>query len=149
MNDAPRHLHDGPAVEKLLRGKAVVMFDGECVLCSGFARFVLRFDRKARFRLASMQSATGQRILAHLGLPLSDWESNLLIDDGVPSFKSTAYIGIMTGLGAPWSWFDLTRVVPLPLRDWLYDRIARNRYRLFGRRASCMVPTPDIVHRFL
>ena len=94
MNDAPRHLHDSPPVEDLLRGKKVVMFDGECVLCSGFARFVLRFDRKARFRLASMQSVVGQRILAHLGLPSSDWESNLVIEDGTPYFKSTAYIKI-------------------------------------------------------
>ena len=149
MNDAPRHLHDGPPVEDLLRGKKVVMFDGECVLCSGFARFVLRFDRKARFRLASMQSVVGQRILAHLGLPLSDWDSNLVIEDGTPYFKSTAYIRIMTGLGAPWSWIAIGRIVPQPIRDWLYDRIARNRYRLFGRHASCMVPTPDIADRFL
>jgi predicted DCC family thiol-disulfide oxidoreductase YuxK len=127
----------------------IILFDGDCVLCSGFARFVIRHDSAGRFRLATMQVPIGQAILAELGLPLSAWESNVLIEDGVAYLKSTAFLRVVRHLDRPWPLLALSACVPIAARDRLYDIVARTRYRVFGRRTSCFVPGPEIASRFL
>ena len=134
---------------EILRGPPILLFDGECVLCSGFVRFVIARERVPVFRFAAVQSVTGQAILRHFGLPLTDWESNVLVEDGIPSFKSGAFFGVLRHLRAPWPWLRGLRVLPLGLRDWLYDRIARNRYALFGRYDRCRLPPAALRARFL
>jgi predicted DCC family thiol-disulfide oxidoreductase YuxK len=127
----------------------VILFDGVCNLCSGFVNFVIARDKQARFRFAAVQSAVGRQILAELGRPLDDWDSNVLLDHGAAYVKSAAFLRIVQQLSGAWPVLALGRVLPLALRDWLYDRVARNRYRLFGQRPSCMIPAPDIRARFL
>ena len=97
--------------------------------------------REARHRFVSVQSALGRAILAHFDLPLIDWESNVLVAAGRPTLKSEAFFQIMGGLPYPWSWVEKADFLPRVVADWLYDRIARNRYSLFGRYDSCEAPT--------
>jgi predicted DCC family thiol-disulfide oxidoreductase YuxK len=127
----------------------IILYDGVCVFCSGFVRFVIERDPAARFRFASMQSEAGQQFLAELGLPLDDWDSNVLIENGVPYLKSASFLRIVRYLSGPWPrLLAPAHFVPQAVRDWLYDRLARNRYRLFGRRNSCLVPDPEVRTRF-
>jgi predicted DCC family thiol-disulfide oxidoreductase YuxK len=127
----------------------IILFDGVCNLCSGFARFVIAHDREARFRFAAMQSPAGRALLERYGLPLEDWESNVLIEAGTAYLKSTACLRIVRRLAFPWRLLYAVRLVPRPLRDWLYDRIARNRYAIFGRQTRCMLPEEGTQERFL
>ena len=143
---APAVGHDVPA---LLRGARIFVFDGICNLCSGGVIFLARRDRARRLRFVAAQSPVGQAILRHFGLPLDTFDSYVYVDDGTPWFKSTGYIRIGRELGPPWSWLTVVRFLPLGLRDWFYDRLARNRYSLFGRRSACLIPEAGIADRFL
>lgn len=153
------HLPLGPATAYSWRGDPdvpafmdtdpIIVFDGVCVLCSGFVHWVIRRDRNKRFRFVSAQSLLGRAIYRHIGLPTEVFETNLLISDGYIYGKSEAFFRIVERLGPPWLLLAMGRICPQQLRTWLYDRIARNRYSLFGRTESCMIPTPDIAGRFL
>ncbi|QQS13212.1 MAG: thiol-disulfide oxidoreductase DCC family protein [Rhodospirillales bacterium] len=127
----------------------VILFDGVCVLCAGFVRFVVARDRACAYRFVAAQSPLGQALLVDLGLSTVDFESNVLIEDGRAHFKSEAFIRVASRLTWPWRWAGTLRVCPRPLRDAAYDIIAGNRYRLFGRRDSCLVPSPALAARFL
>jgi predicted DCC family thiol-disulfide oxidoreductase YuxK len=127
----------------------VILYDGLCVLCSRVVRFVIRHDRAARFRFASVQSGPGRRLLARHGLPLEGWDSFVLVEGGAAHLRSDAFLRIVPRLSGPWPVLALGRLIPAALRDRAYDRIARDRYRLFGRRETCLVPTPEVRARFL
>ena len=127
----------------------LILFDGICNLCSGWVQFVLDHERERAFHFAAVQSVTGQRVLAALGLPRDVYESFLFIEDGVVHTKSRGFFGMLRYLRPPWPWLRVARVVPRPLADWAYDRVARNRYRLFGRRERCVIPRADLADRFL
>jgi predicted DCC family thiol-disulfide oxidoreductase YuxK len=127
----------------------IVLFDGVCHLCSGLVQFVVRRDTAGGVRLAALQSPKGQALLAWCGLPLDDFDTMVLLEQGHAYFKSSAMLRLMRHLAWPWPLLSLALVVPPFLRDWLYDRIARNRYRLFGRDETCMMPTPELGRRFL
>jgi predicted DCC family thiol-disulfide oxidoreductase YuxK len=119
------------------------------VLCSRSAQFVLRHDRRGTFRLLAAQTPLGHALYGHFGLDPVDFESMILIADGVAWLKSEAVIRIAQGLGMPWSLAAIMRVLPRPWRDRLYDVLARNRFRVFGRRATCFLPDPRWSDRFL
>ena len=146
-----REPSDGPtaAFERLLDQHDLILFDGVCALCSAFVRFVMRHERGPSFTFVSMQSPLGQRVLGHFELPPTGWDSFILVEAGTPFFKSSGMARIAAALRAPWSWLRWIRVVPRPVRDWGYDRVARNRYSLFGRYDSCMIPDPTVAGRFL
>lgn len=127
----------------------VVLFDGVCNLCNGLVRFLIQRDRGARLRLASLQSEAGQAILVWCGLPVDDFDTMAFVEAGQAYLKSTAFLRVVRYLSQPWPWLSGGLLVPRPLRDWLYDRVAGNRYRWFGRQESCMLPTPEIRSRFL
>jgi predicted DCC family thiol-disulfide oxidoreductase YuxK len=127
----------------------LVLFDGVCNLCSGFVAFYIPRDREGQLRFAAMQSETGQALLRRLGLPLTEFESFLYLEAGQVYGRSDGFLRLVRRLRWPWPWLAIARLVPRPVRDWLYDRIARNRYRLFGRRDQCMMPRSDIADRFL
>ncbi len=129
--------------------RPLLLFDGVCVLCSAFARFVARRDRAGRFRFTAAQSRLGSALLHHYGLTLENPETNLLILDGRALGKLEAYAAIMRLLGRPWSAFRIVLWLPQFLRDWLYDRIAANRYALFGRRQICITPDASWRERVL
>lgn len=125
-----------------------MVFDGVCVLCNGGVRFVLKREKRPNFVFATVQSPLGQRVLSALGQPRDGSASMVVIDEGRYFLKSDAVVQTARALKAPWSWPALVRVLPRWLRDWIYDRIARNRYSLFGRYDSCMVPDAELKARF-
>ena len=127
----------------------VVLFDGVCKLCNGWARFLIGHDRQRRFKLASVQSPEGQAILAFYGLPTDRFDTMAYVEGAQLYVRSDAVLRIVAQLPRPWRWLRMLRGVPAGLRDWLYDRVALNRYRLFGRHASCLLPHPDHDQRFL
>ncbi|KIC47437.1 thiol-disulfide oxidoreductase [Ruegeria sp. ANG-S4] len=126
----------------------LIVFDGECVLCSAFFRFILRHDTAHRFRFATAQSRLGQRLYRDAGLPTDDFETNLVFVDGQVHQKLDAFAAAMGALpGLPRVLSGL-RLLPKFLKDPIYHLIARNRYRIFGREATCLVPDPDLRARF-
>jgi predicted DCC family thiol-disulfide oxidoreductase YuxK len=126
----------------------LILFDGVCVLCSWWVRFVIERDQAAVFRFAPLQSRYGAGLAARLGISVANPETNAVVIGARAYFKSDAAIAVVSRLPG-WSWTAGLALVPRPIRDWLYDRIARSRYRLFGRTDSCLIPTPEIAGRFV
>ncbi len=126
-------------------GGQIVLFDGVCNLCNGTVDFMLKRDGRGRFRYASLQGETAAR----LAPTEPAMQSVLLWQDGKLYRKSGAGIRMIAGLGGAWSLVYLLLAVPRPLRDPVYDWIARNRYRWFGRRETCRLPAPAELERFL
>jgi predicted DCC family thiol-disulfide oxidoreductase YuxK len=127
----------------------IVIFDGVCNLCTWSVSFVIRHDKRARFRFASIQSEAGQQLCQRFGIKPGQFDTILLIQhDGVCS-GSDAALAIATTFGGPWRLLVLVRLVPRQVRDWAYSVVARYRYRWFGRQTTCMVPSDEIRHRFI
>lgn len=127
----------------------IVVFDGQCLLCNGWVQFLLRHDRPQRIRFASIQSAVGRQLLERAGLQVARLQT-LLVIDGERSWQHTAAIlRVLHALGWPWRLAWVGWLVPAPLRDSLYRWVARNRYRIWGRSATCMLPAPEHRARFL
>lgn len=137
-----------PCSFKLGPDERLLVFDGICRLCSGWARFVLRYDHESKITLTTVQSETGQAILTQLGLDTISPESIVFIENGTAYFESDAIFRIIGQLSSGWHILLVFRVIPLPVRDWVYLKIARNRYRLFGKREICFIPTPENAARF-
>ena len=146
---APYSYRADPAVPAFPDDKVLVVFDGVCVLCSGFARFILKRDRAFAFRMTTAQSLLGQALYRHYGLDTGEFETNLVIADGRAYGKLDSVAVTGARLGGAWRALALLRLLPRPLADWLYDRVAQNRYALFGRTGSCMIPPPEWRERFL
>jgi len=127
----------------------IILFDAQCVLCSANARFILRHDRRRRFRLAAMQGATGAALFRQHGIDPTDPDTILVVEGDRVWRDSDAVIAIYTGLGWPWRVAGALRLIPNRLRDRVYRWIARNRYRLFGRRQTCWLPAPENAYRVL
>jgi predicted DCC family thiol-disulfide oxidoreductase YuxK len=127
----------------------VVLFDGVCNLCNGWVRFVVRRDRRRRFCFASLQSTFGAEVLRRHGLPNDYLGSILFLENGVLFAKSDAVLRIARGLRWPWPLLSIFLVVPRSVRDVVYDWVARNRYRWFGKRETCMLPSTEDAGRFL
>lgn len=130
-------------------GDAIVVFDGVCALCSGWVGFLLRRDRARLFRFAAMQDNAGRQLLARHGLDPDDPMSFLLLDASGARTDSDAIIAVLERLGGGWRAARLLRLLPRRLRDPLYRRLARNRYRWFGRRETCYLPPAAERDRFL
>jgi predicted DCC family thiol-disulfide oxidoreductase YuxK len=129
--------------------ECVVLFDGVCKLCNGVVKFLIRHDPHHRLRLAAVQSPEGQTLLKWAGLPLDEFHTIAVIVNNRVSVRSDAFLRIMRLLPAPWPLLSVLRVFPRFLRDWAYNRIALNRYRLFGRYDHCTLPSADHQKRFL
>ena len=126
------------------------LFDGVCNFCSGSVQMALRLDRRGVLRFTPLQSPFGRQIAARYGLDLDNPDSFLFFDRGRPLEASDAVLALFRRLGAPWSWLVAPLgLVPRPWRDAVYLALARNRYRLMGKRATCMVPTPEQRARFI
>ena len=145
----PYSYRTDPAVAPFPDDRPIIIFDGYCALCSRLVQFVLRHDHKAAYRLLPAQSPLGHALYVHYGLNPQDYETNILIADGVAWFKSESSIRMAEGLGFPWSLAAAFRILPAAARDWLYDTVARNRLRWFGKRATCYRPDARHADRFL
>ena len=128
---------------------ATILFDGVCNLCNGFVQFVIARDPTARFHFAALQSSAAADLLRDAGVtpPLPD--SMVLVEDGRLYFRSAAALRIARRLRFPWALAYGLIAVPPFIRDPVYDVVAAHRYRWFGRREICMVPSPDVRRRFL
>ncbi len=118
----------------------IVLFDGLCVFCNGSVRVLMKLDRQAALRYAPLQSLAGIALVEAYGVPDSV-DSVVLIDGGRAFIHSAAALGITRRLGLPWSLAMVLWLIPAPIRDWAYRLVARHRYRFFGRREACAVPT--------
>ena len=143
---APTHqLTNSPTHQR----SPVILFDGVCNVCSGFVQFVIAHDPAGRFRFAALQSDAARRILGQPDAVASAPASVVLVEGDRVFTQSAAALRIARGLGLPWRLAYGLIAVPRPLRDWVYDVVARHRYQWFGRRDACMMPTPDVRARFL
>jgi len=138
-----------PSVPAFPDDRPVVIFDGHCVLCSRFARFIVRHDRRTRLRLLAAQSPLGQALYRHYGLDPVDFETNVLLEGGRAWLRSAGTLRIFAHLDFPWRLLRGLRLAPVPLREALYALIARNRLRWFGARATCFASDPRHADRFL
>lgn len=127
----------------------IIVFDAQCVLCCANAQFVLRHDRARRFRLASMQNPAGAALYRRFGIDPAAPETLIVVDGDAMLRDSDAILAIYAGLGWPWKGATIFRLVPRVIRDPLYRFIARNRYRIFGRREACWVPSKADADRVL
>ncbi len=128
---------------------AVVVFDGECAFCSRWVDFLLRFDRTDTFRFTARQSESGAALLSRAGLPEAGVGSIILVEGNTIRLRSEATLRMLTLLGLPFSLTGILRVIPVSFRDAVYDTIARNRTRWFGKMSTCRAPMPNERHRFI
>ncbi len=135
-------------VNDLPEGKALVLFDGYCNLCNGAVQFILKRDKKAHFYFASLSWPVAEAIL-NSSEELKEVDSIILYDGEKVFSKSSAALKISHHLGCLWPVFGIFWIFPKFFRDSIYEFIARNRYRWFGQRNTCMMPDSDVSHRFL
>ena len=128
---------------------AIVLFDGVCNFCNGSVNFMIEHDRAGYFKFAPLQSAIGEDLVAKHGIDTAETDSVILIEDNNAYTHSTAALKIARHLDGIWSWAHAFIVIPRVLRDPFYKAFAKHRYRLFGKRDACMMPTPEIKARFL
>jgi predicted DCC family thiol-disulfide oxidoreductase YuxK len=131
--------------------KVIVLFDGVCNLCNHTVQFIIRRDKLGRFLFASQQSEAGQRLLAQHNIPISQAlaDSVVVLEGDKVWLESDAVLHILYRPGGVWSIPAVLWFLPKRLRDWAYRMVAKNRYRIFGKREHCMVPTPELKRRFL
>ena len=127
----------------------LILFDGVCNLCSALVQFVIRHDPAAKFRFAAIQSEIGRKIFQSHGLDPADLQTFVFLTGGRILLRSDAAIEVVARFGGAWRIFRILRFVPRLVRDVIYSTIARNRYRWFGRKEMCMIPTAEIKGRFL
>ena len=126
----------------------VILYDGVCVFCSRWVRFVASRDVKLRFRFTAIQSGYGTRLAQAFGINPDDPDTNAVIHGGEAFFKSDAALTVLSNLPG-WGWVRALRLVPKPIRDTVYNLVARNRYRIFGKYEECFVPDAELRARVM
>jgi predicted DCC family thiol-disulfide oxidoreductase YuxK len=127
----------------------IILFDGVCNFCNSAVNFTLKRNKKANIRFAPLQSEAGQKLLQQYNLPVSDMESFVFIENSKAYQRSTAALKVCPHLRGLWPLSYGLIIVPRFIRDGIYNWIAKNRYKWFGRQQSCMIPTPEVRARFL
>ncbi len=127
----------------------ILLFDGVCNLCSSSVQFVIERDPEAKVRFASLQSEFASRTFAELKIPGDYLDSIVLLEQGKVYYKSAAALRVCRYLNGGWPLLRVFMIVPGPLRDVVYDWVARNRYRWFGKKETCWIPTPELRERFI
>ena len=126
----------------------VILYDGVCVFCSRWVRFVARRDLNRRFRFTAIQSSYGTRLAQAFGIDPQNPDTNAVVHGGAAYFKSDAALTVLSALPG-WGWVRVLRAVPKPLRDAVYNLVARNRYRIFGKYEACFVPDAEMRARVM
>ena len=127
----------------------VILYDGVCGLCDRFVQFIITRDLSAKIRLAPLQSETAIALLQILHLPVAALSTVVLIEEEKSYIKSAAVLRSLRYLDGVWKFFTILRIIPIPISDFVYDFIARNRYRWFGKFDACIIPSPEMKSRFL
>lgn len=127
----------------------ILLFDGVCNLCSASVQWVLQRDKAGLFRYAALQSEIGGELLQRFGLDTAAFDTVVLVDGDRVFTRSDAALEVLRRLGSAWSWLGILHWAPRPIRDTVYNWVARNRYRWFGQKQECWLPRPEWKERFL
>ena len=145
----PYSFQDDANVPSFDGGAPIAVMDAECAVCSWGAQMIHRLDRTGKVRICPIQTPLGAALLSHYNMEPKDPTSWLFIDQGVAhaDFEAVIYAGRLFGGWGKWT--AVLRILPKPIRDWLYIRLARNRYALFGKKDMCALPDPDFQKRLM
>ena len=134
----------------LPENKKIILFDGVCNLCDNAIQYVIKHDKEDVFRFVPLQSDLGKEILNYLKIDTSKMDSIILYEPGIAYFyKSDAALEILDDLGSFLNWSFIFKIIPSSLRNPIYDYVARNRYKWYGKKDACMIPTPELKAKFL
>jgi len=137
-------------MDQLPKNKEIILFDGVCNLCNGAVLFIIKRDRDDVFRFVSLQSELGKEIIRYIGVDVSKTDSIVWYKPGEAYYyKSDAALMIINHFGGIWGLLNVFKIIPASLRNLFYDFIAKNRYNWFGKKESCMIPTPELQQKFL
>lgn len=137
-------------IPALPKDKKIILFDGVCNLCDSFVQFIIKRDKEDIFRFVPLQSELGARIIKHIGVDTSKIDSIILYEPGTAYYyKAKAAIRIAKYIGGIYSLLGIFSVLPKGISNIVYDYVARNRYKWYGKKESCMVPTPELKAKFL
>jgi len=137
-------------LQDLPKGKKIILFDGVCNLCDTSIQYVIKKDKKDTFRFVAIQSDLGQRIIKHIGINSLHIDSVILYEPGIAYYyKSSALIEITKELSGFFSWASVFRILPITIRDYIYDYVAKNRYKWYGKKDSCLMPSAELQDKFL
>lgn len=132
------------------QGKKIILFDGVCNLCDSLVQFVIKHDEQDQFRYVALQSELGQKILVHIGINTKNIDTIVLYIPGKAYYtKSNAAIQIAKSLGGFFHFGTVFRILPTPMRNWVYDFVASKRYKWYGKKVTCMIPTAKLASKFL
>jgi len=135
---------------KLPHSKQLILFDGVCNLCNASVQFIIKRDKKDIFRFTALQSEAGQELIKKYNIDMVKTDSIILYSETKGIFyKSTAALKIASFLGFPRNIMVVFLIIPPFIRNWVYDYIAKNRYKWYGKRETCMVPTPELQNKFI
>lgn len=135
---------------ELPRDKKIILFDGVCNLCDATVQFLIKHDRKDIFRFVALQSELGQEIVKYIGLDTSKTDSIILYEPGKAYYyKAQAALEIASEIGGFYSLLSVFKILPNSLNNAVYDYVARNRYKWYGKKDACMLPTPEMKAKFL
>ncbi|WP_029270155.1 thiol-disulfide oxidoreductase DCC family protein [Flavobacterium sp. KJJ] len=137
-------------MQNLPKNKKIILFDGVCNLCDGTVQFIIKHDKKDIFRFVALQSELGKDIYNYIGVDQNKIDSIILYNPGVAYYyKSSAVLEIGNDLGGFYSLVSVFKILPEKLRNYIYDYIAKNRYKWYGKKENCMIPTPELKAKFL
>jgi predicted DCC family thiol-disulfide oxidoreductase YuxK len=137
-------------IDELPRDKKIVLFDGICNLCEASVQYIIKRDKKDLFRFVPIQSELGQNIIKHIGIINSSIDSIVFYEPGKAYYlKAEAVLTIVISFGGIYSFWKLFLLIPKSILNTVYDYIARNRYAWYGKKDNCMIPTPEIMAKFL
>ncbi len=137
-------------MQELPKYKKIIIFDGICNLCNGAVQFIIKHDKKDAFRFVALQSDLGKEICNYIGVDQNKIDSIILYNPGVAYYyKSSAVLEISNYLGGFYSLLSIFKILPEKLRNYIYDYVAKNRYKWYGKKESCMIPTPELKSKFL
>ncbi|TSH76028.1 DUF393 domain-containing protein [Acinetobacter sp. RF15A] len=136
-------------IEDIIQEYDIILFDAVCVICTRWARFLIRYDRKIQFKLVSAQSPLGSALLQHYQMSTEQYTTLLVIKEGQLYTESTAVLKVMQQLGLPFSLMNIGYIIPRVARDFLYRQVALNRYQWFGKTNSCLLPSSENKRHFL
>ncbi|WP_370277510.1 thiol-disulfide oxidoreductase DCC family protein [Flavobacterium sp. J27] len=137
-------------IENLPKEKQIILFDGVCNLCESSVQFIIKRDKKDLFRFVAIQSELGQQIIKHIGIDTSKTDSIILyIPEKAYYYKAEAALQISKRLKGVYAILGYLSFIPNPIKNTVYDYIAKNRYKWYGKKESCMIPTPELKAKFL
>ena len=136
-------------IAAIIQKHDIILFDAICVICNGWAKFLIKHDQKLKFKLVSAQSALGEQILQYYAMSTTHYTTMIVILNGQLYTESTALLKVMQHLGLPFSLMNTGYIIPRPIRDFLYRCVALHRYQLFGQTDACLLPSTDNKRHFL